>query len=146
MCNWKVCNKNNISYTPLTRHGSGMLQFVLFDRVPKYAFGHETDRQGRYGPQNSCKFDVSATRIQWKTSRTRIWSEIRKQMKTLFCLPEHSWVLTLLMMKFMLWEAQIIDSTLVSSPFVLLFAQALSEWAASSKSTSPGYYLGLCNL
>ena len=41
------------------------------DHVPKDAFGHEADRQGRYRRKNTDKFD-SATRIQRKTSRTRI--------------------------------------------------------------------------
>ena len=48
------------------------LSLFLFDKVSKYAFGQETDRQGRYRCKNTDKFIVSATQIQWKTSRTRI--------------------------------------------------------------------------
>ena len=48
----------------------------------QYGFGHETDRQGCYRR----KFDVSATRIQWKTSRTRIRPNIITRMKINFIL------------------------------------------------------------
>jgi len=32
-----------------------------FDRVSRYALGHETAGQGRYGRKNTTKLDVSAT-------------------------------------------------------------------------------------
>ena len=52
--------------------------FTLLYKVPTYAFGHETNRQGHYTRNNkSGNFDVSATRIQWKTSRTTIRPKIR---------------------------------------------------------------------
>ena len=51
---------------------------LFFNRVPKYAFGHETGRQGRYKRKNTSKIDISATRIQWKMPRTRIPPKIWK--------------------------------------------------------------------
>jgi len=44
--------------------------FIFPVRVSKYEFGCENHRQGRYRRNNTCKFGVSANRIQWKTSRT----------------------------------------------------------------------------
>jgi len=46
--------------------------------VPNCEFGCQTERQGRYSFKNTCKFDVLATRIQWKTSRTKIRPTSRK--------------------------------------------------------------------
>ena len=64
----------------------------LFGQVPKYGFGRETDRQGRYRRKNTGQFDVSATRIQWKTSRTEIRPKVlNERVRTLFCLPEQFW-------------------------------------------------------
>ena len=53
--------------------------FFIFYKVPKYEFGRGTDRHGRYRRKNTGKFDVSASRIQWKTSRTRIWQRIMEK-------------------------------------------------------------------
>jgi len=64
---------------------------LFFGRIPKSGFGHEADRQKCYGCKNTCKFGVSANRIQWTTPRTRIRRKSRtKKVKTLFCLPEQS--------------------------------------------------------
>jgi len=51
---------------------------------------HETDRQKCYGRKNSGKFGVSAIRVQWTTSRTKIRPKSMKNVKTLFYLPEQS--------------------------------------------------------
>jgi len=53
--------------------------FLLFGRIPKYGFGHETDRLKCYGRKNTGKFGVSAIRIQWTTSRTEIRPQSRKK-------------------------------------------------------------------
>jgi len=63
----------------------------LFCKVPKYEFGHGTCRHGPCRHKNSGKFDVSATRIQWKSFRTRIRSTISKSNYIKFCLLEQSW-------------------------------------------------------
>jgi len=52
---------------------------LFFGRIPKYGFGHETDRQKCYGPKNTGKFGVSAIRIQWTTPRTKIRPKSRKK-------------------------------------------------------------------
>ncbi len=44
----------------------------IWKQGSKYGFGNETYRHGRYRRKNTGEFDVSATRIQWKASRTRI--------------------------------------------------------------------------
>jgi len=48
-------------------------------RIPKYGFGHKTDRQKCYGLKNKGSFGVSAIRLQWTTSRTRIRQKSREQ-------------------------------------------------------------------
>jgi len=54
--------------------------FLLFSAGNlKYGFGHETDSQKCYGHENTCKFDVFATRIHWTTSRTRIPPKPKKK-------------------------------------------------------------------
>jgi len=51
------------------------------------AFGHATDRQGRYRRKNTGKFNVSASWMQCKTSQ-RVRSKIRKmEMKLSFAYP-----------------------------------------------------------
>ena len=45
---------------------------VFVGKVPKCGLVQETDRQGRYRRTNTSGFAVFATRIQWKTCRTRI--------------------------------------------------------------------------
>ena len=57
----------------------------FFSRIPKYGFGHETDLQKCYGHKNTGKFGISAIRIQWTTSRTKIRPKSRKNLN--FILP-----------------------------------------------------------
>ena len=64
---------------------------IFCDSVTKYAVGHQTDRHGRYRRKNTGKFDVSATRTQWKTSRNRILPKIRKiKFKAHFAYPSNA--------------------------------------------------------
>ena len=49
-------NRKQKKKTPLLGYTS---KLVLIDRVPKYAFGHETDRRGRYRCKNTVDFDVA---------------------------------------------------------------------------------------
>jgi len=60
-------------------------KLLLFcDRVPEYEFGDETECQGRYRSKNTGNSDVSANRIQWKTSRTRIRSKTLQTKSNLY--------------------------------------------------------------
>jgi len=59
--------------------------YVFSRPSSKDGFGHKTDRHGCYRRKNTSKFDVSATRMQWKTSWTRIRPKIRGNNSN-FCL------------------------------------------------------------
>ena len=52
---------------------------LFFLKVLKYAFGHESRRQGDYRRKNTSKIDIPVTRIQRKMSLTRIRSQIQKK-------------------------------------------------------------------
>lgn len=54
-------------------------------------WGHETDRQGSHRCRIPSKFDVSATGIQWKTSRTRTQPKVWKTNAVVFCLSLGKW-------------------------------------------------------
>ena len=70
------------AYPPLFGH---TLNF-LFRQGSKFGFGREPDSQGRYRRKNTGYFNVSAARIQWKTSRTRIRPpKTGTRNQTLFC-------------------------------------------------------------
>jgi len=58
-------------------HCQVLIGAICFYKVPKYEFGHRTDRHGRHRRKTAGKFDVCATRIQLETSRTRIRPNIR---------------------------------------------------------------------
>jgi len=61
-----------------------------FGRTPKSGFWHETDRQKCYGRKNTGKFGVSANRIQWTTSRTKIRPKSsKKKLKLYFAYPSN---------------------------------------------------------
>jgi len=64
---------------------------LFFGRIPKYGFGHEADRQKCYGRKNTGKFGVSANRIQWTMSRTKIRPKSSKKFKLYFAYPKNPW-------------------------------------------------------
>jgi len=53
---------------------------LFFGRPPKSGFGHEADCQTCYGRKNTGKFGVSAIRIQWTTSRTKLRPKSSKKV------------------------------------------------------------------
>jgi len=57
---------------PHTRSCLHVLSYFFFGRIPKFGFGHEIDRNKRYGRKNTGQFGVLANRIQWTMSRTKI--------------------------------------------------------------------------
>jgi len=72
--------------------------FTFFGRIPKYGFGHETDRQKSYGRKNTGEFGVSAIRIQWTTSRTKILPKSRnEEVNFFFAYPNNPGILLILL-------------------------------------------------
>ena len=73
----------------ITRSCLHALFYFVFRPDSRIWIRHETDRHKCYGCKNTGNFGVSANRIQWPTSRTRIRPKSKKnKVKTLFGLPE----------------------------------------------------------
>jgi len=63
---------------------------LFFQPDAKIWIRHETDRQKCYGRKNTGRFGVSAIRIQWTTSRTRIRPKSKKKkLKFYFAYPSN---------------------------------------------------------
>ena len=59
---WAPFIMPTVSYKGPRLPGLALAYFIFcLDKVAKYEFGHETDRQGHYRRKNTGKFDVFAT-------------------------------------------------------------------------------------